>query len=307
MRHHESVGLVQLADHLFQERHVDRAGDDQQPVGSRIGQDLGGAGDQVAFVGERRAVAEARGDEYRAARAGKGCGSSRRSNPQHFVEDIGHLFRIGAIELNPFAGDPRRRHIDEISQRDQLADHADIFRENDGLGGRRGHIKSITGMRRPDLGENTRGFLRIDIIERHVIADDLLVGRQIDRVGIKLHPFAPRVFVGADRDDFEGMIIDGNDRNAIEQEGRVDQLDHLPFAQAGGVDAHVGYAVQIGIANQVLPGQLFVKIQNRTNSSHLIVGGTGGGGPARSAGPSVLGNGRKAVAQMENEQGRDEE
>ena len=54
------------------------------------------------------------GAEHDAARADRGQGSAVRSDPQHFVEDIGHLVGIGAIELNPFAGDMRRRRIDEF-------------------------------------------------------------------------------------------------------------------------------------------------------------------------------------------------
>ena len=47
LRHHEDVGLVQLADHLFEERNVDRAGDDQTRL--ERGSEMICAGPEIRF------------------------------------------------------------------------------------------------------------------------------------------------------------------------------------------------------------------------------------------------------------------
>jgi len=101
---------------------------------------------EIRFFVDSVAVANGRND-HGTAPGGRGGRSAIRPDPQHFVDGYQPPCPIALEPDNPFAGDLRRRHIDEFLQGDQPADHADISARITAWEEGAGCIKSISRMR----------------------------------------------------------------------------------------------------------------------------------------------------------------
>jgi hypothetical protein len=122
----------------------------------------------------------------------------------------------------------------------------------------------------------------------HVIGDDLVIGRQIDGAGVDFDAFPSGIFVRVGGDHLDGLVVDRHEGDAVEEERRLEKLEHIRRAHAHGVDADRRQAVDIDVADQVFAGILFVKIEDRADGHLLVIGGIGRNGVAvlRGRGPA---------------------
>ena len=266
----ERHGRIELLDELPDVGEVDRTRNDKNAVGARVGNDLCFADDKIGFELTGTRTTEGSLDNLSLRIDLRGAAGLTRSSSALFplleqgLQKFDHLLGVGPFEVDKFGHDLRGRHIDHGLKSDELLDDRDVFRDEHGLHiGYRG--EGGVGLGRTDKGlEKLRGLLGREVAEFHEIADHLIGSRQHIGCGKDRDALSARKFRGAE--DFYRLVVDRDERIAVEQEGGLDQADGLAARNLSGHNNGQRLPLgEHGVAHKTLIGQHLVQTEDLVN------------------------------------------
>jgi len=248
---------------------IDRTRDHEDAVGSRVGNQLRFADDQTGFEltpargtgGRRLYHLTLRVDLGRLSRLATGLRRIFVPLIEQSLQCLDDFFRVGALQRDPFGDDFGRRHIDQVLQIDQFANHRNVFGDQNSLHIRHGRERCVRVRRADGLAEELDRILRREVIQLHEIADDLFPLREQGRRGIDGNTLRSRELGWSE--NFRRVLVDFDKSVAVEQERRLDQADGFAARNVtrngNGQRGALGHA---GIADQALAGQRFIQAEN---------------------------------------------
>ena len=257
---------VKLGDQFANERHVDRPGHDMNAVGAHVGGELDFA-HHHRFLGERGQRANLIFNRHRLRH-----GRSHATHPGWildarfiaFLEDIfqqiDHLARVGALQLDELAHHFRRRDINLIHDFDQAPNDSGILRHQQAAGLRECEDRRGVGPGPAQiLRERLLELDRIGVTQFEKIADDLIARRDFRFIGNDRHRRRSRILPRAD--DFDDVALGWHEGKTIQREIHFDDPDRFS-PRHRFADENVHLALDEIVHDELFAGKRFVKVQD---------------------------------------------
>ena len=254
---------VELGNQFANKRHVDRPGNDVDPIRAHVGRQFyfadhdrffrqRGQSGQLTGFNRLRNIWLTRTNTTHTARSASFVGLL-----ENVLEHVHYFARVRALEFNKFAHHFGRWHVHLIDDAGERPNHARIFRDQNRARFWQRQKRCVRLRRRKILAERLLQFLRIGIAQLEQITDDVIAVRNLGFVGDDRHSGRARIFSGADNFN-DVAVFRRNEGIAVEQQIHLDDFDRF-FSRHFFSDENVDLALDEIVHHQFFPGELLVK------------------------------------------------